>query len=80
MTRSRHNVPPEGPDRDALLPDDMPPRELHLNLAHHSGHDYHNPEGVAPPALGLVESRRCPRCWSPCEAFPTLLLNAGRSA
>ncbi|MHC5210046.1 MAG: hypothetical protein ACYTG2_04950 [Planctomycetota bacterium] len=30
--------------------------------------------------LGLVDDRRCPRCWSPCEAFPTLLLNAGRRA
>jgi MoaA/NifB/PqqE/SkfB family radical SAM enzyme len=31
-------------------------------------------------ALGLVEARRCPRCWSPCEAFPTLLLTAGTRA
>ena len=29
--------------------------------------------------LGLVEDRACPRCWSPCEAFPTLLLNLGRT-
>jgi hypothetical protein len=172
MTLSRHNVPAEVPDPEALLPDDVPPRELHLNLAHHSTHYYRNAEGVAPPAagalavvdalarrrgpprsaldlvearywararrflahgdpgvrcgslrasvyvgadlrvypctiferplgsladvghalrripelpgartaLGLVEARRCPRCWSPCEAFPTLLLNAGRGA
>ncbi|MGQ0552029.1 MAG: hypothetical protein ACT4PU_02280 [Planctomycetota bacterium] len=33
----------------------------------------------AAAALGLVERRQCPRCWSPCEAFPTLLLHAGRS-
>jgi len=31
-------------------------------------------------ALGLVESRGCPRCWTPCEAFPTLLLRLGRPA
>ncbi|HTE05180.1 MAG TPA: hypothetical protein VK824_03210 [Planctomycetota bacterium] len=31
----------------------------------------------AAEALGLVQARRCPRCWSPCEAFPTLLLGAG---
>lgn len=30
-------------------------------------------------ALGAVEARACPRCWSPCEAFPTLLLHLGRS-
>lgn len=31
-------------------------------------------------ALGQVEARACPRCWSPCEAFPSLLLRLGRSA
>jgi len=30
--------------------------------------------------LGLVEARQCPRCWSPCEAFPSLLLRLGRTA
>jgi hypothetical protein len=30
-------------------------------------------------ALEAVESKACPRCWSPCEAFPTLLLRLGRS-
>jgi len=34
---------------------------------------------TARAALGEVEARACPRCWSPCEAFPTLLLNLGRS-
>jgi MoaA/NifB/PqqE/SkfB family radical SAM enzyme len=34
----------------------------------------------AAAALERVETRDCPRCWSPCEAFPTLLLNAGRRA
>lgn len=31
----------------------------------------------AASALELVEARECPRCWSPCEAFPSLLLGAG---
>lgn len=30
---------------------------------------------AARAALLEVEARACPRCWSPCEAFPTLLLN-----
>jgi MoaA/NifB/PqqE/SkfB family radical SAM enzyme len=30
--------------------------------------------------LQLVEQRACPRCWSPCEAFPTLLLSLGRGS
>jgi hypothetical protein len=34
---------------------------------------------AARAALLEVEARACPRCWSPCEAFPTLLLNLGRS-
>ncbi len=34
----------------------------------------------AAEALGLVQARACPRCWSPCEAFPTLLLRLGRTA
>jgi MoaA/NifB/PqqE/SkfB family radical SAM enzyme len=179
MTLSRHNLPPaDGAsaacehDLDALLPDGIAPRDLHLNLAHHSGHYYRNGADVAPPpatalallervrarrgtrvsplelierrywararrfllegdpggacgalrasvfvgadltvypcsifdrplgklsdvglalrripelpgaaaALALVEERACPRCWSPCEAFPTLLLElAGRT-
>lgn len=29
-------------------------------------------------ALDEVEAQRCPRCWSPCEAFPTLLVGLGR--
>jgi hypothetical protein len=33
----------------------------------------------AAETLGLVEQARCPNCWSPCEAFPTLLLNLGRT-
>jgi MoaA/NifB/PqqE/SkfB family radical SAM enzyme len=173
MTLSRYNVPAAPvADPSALLPPDVPPRDLHLNLAHHSGHYYRNREDVAPPpdgagtlidvlarrrgrsrsaldllearywrlarrylargdagqdcgalrasvylgadlrvypctifahplgnladvghelrrihelpgahaGLDLVQARRCPRCWSPCEAFPTLLLNAGRGA
>lgn len=28
--------------------------------------------------LGEVDARTCPGCWSPCEAFPTLLLGLGR--
>ncbi len=28
----------------------------------------------AATTLDAVERRDCPRCWSPCEAFPTLLL------
>ena len=175
MTLSRHNLGAGGPAAappsdavalEALLPAGIAPRDLHLNLAHHSGHYYRNAEDVAPPpdtalallahvrarrglrlspldlierrywaharrflregdpgpdcgalrasvfvgadltvypcsifdrplgnladvglelrrlpelpeaavALGLVEQRACPRCWSPCEAFPTLLL------
>jgi hypothetical protein len=31
-------------------------------------------------ALGEVQAGACPRCWSPCEAFPTLLLHLGRGA
>jgi MoaA/NifB/PqqE/SkfB family radical SAM enzyme len=34
----------------------------------------------AAEALGMVQSRACPRCWSPCEAFPSLLLNLGRAS
>ena len=172
MTLSSSNVPAilDGPP-EALLPPDVPPRELHLNLAHHSAHYYRNAQDVAPPAapaqrlidavarrrglprgpldwmerrywriarrylqhgdpgtrcgalrgsvflgpdlavrpctifdrsvgnladvgyalrripelagarpaLDAVEARACPRCWSPCEAFPTLLLNLGRA-
>ena len=172
MTLSSQNVPAtlEGPP-ESLLPPDVPPRELHLNLAHHSTHYYRNTRDVAPPAatsrrlidalqrrrglsaspldwmerrywrfarrfldegdpgvrcgalrasvfvgadlavrpctifdrslgnladvgyalrripelaaaraaLEAVEARACPRCWSPCEAFPTLLLNLGRA-
>jgi len=174
MTLSRHNLPQAAAGATArelseLLPEGIGTRDLHLNLAHHSGHYYRNAPDVAPPAeaalalighvrgrrgvplsplelverrywararrylregdpglpcgalrasvfvgsdlavhpcsifdqpignladvgfalrripelpgareaLGLVESRRCPRCWSPCEAFPTLLLTAG---
>ncbi len=29
------------------------------------------------PTLVEVEARRCPGCWSPCEAFPTLLVGRG---
>lgn len=32
----------------------------------------------AAAALDDVEAQRCPRCWSPCEAFPTLLAGLGR--
>jgi len=172
MTLSSQNVPDgyHGPVRD-LLPPDVPPSELHLNLAHHSTHYYRNAPAVRPPAgtslrlIGALMQRRgwpvspldwmerrywnlarrhllegdtgvrcgalagsvflgsdlsvhpctiydrrlgnladvgyslrriaelpgaraardaveagaCPRCWSPCEAFPTLLLNLGRS-
>ncbi len=35
---------------------------------------------LAARVLREVETRACPRCWSPCEAFPTLLLNLGRPA
>jgi MoaA/NifB/PqqE/SkfB family radical SAM enzyme len=28
-------------------------------------------------ALTDVDARRCPGCWSPCEAFPTLLVGLG---
>jgi len=154
------------------LPDGVAPRDVHLNLAHHSTHYYRNAAQVAPPteaalalvaevsrarrrtlspvdalerrywaraerflregdagqrcgalrasvflaadltvypcsifdrplgrladagwslrrvgqlpgaraALGDVETGACPRCWSPCEAFPTLLLHLGRPA
>lgn len=31
-----------------------------------------------PGALAEVEARACPGCWSPCEAFPTLLVGLGR--
>lgn len=31
-----------------------------------------------PQTLESVENRQCPNCWSPCEAFPTLLYNYGR--
>ena len=172
MTLSRHNVPPQLPaDWRSLLPDDVDPAQLHLNLAHHSTHYYRNRDDVAPPPaaagalvaavqaarprslspLELVERRywtlarrflaqgdagqacgalsasvflgadlmlhpcsifdrplgrldaigfslrripelpgaaaaradvihgACPRCWSPCEAFPTLLVRLGRS-
>jgi len=174
MTLSRHNLPKETPatpeELDALLPEQIDPADLHLNLAHHSGHYYRNQTTVVPPtgpalalldhvrrraphaltplalierrywklarrflthgdvggscgalrasvflaadgtvypcslfdrplgrladvghalrrlpelpgareALGLVEQRACPQCWSPCEAFPTLLLGGGR--
>lgn len=166
-TLSRHNLP-AGARADDVLPD-VPARDLHLNLAHHSGHYYRNASDVAPdPAralvlidelqrrrgprldpLSLVEARywhfarrfllrgdpggacgalvasvylgadltvypcsihdrplgrlpdlgwqlrrlgersathaarleaethRCPGCWSPCEAFPTLLVGLG---
>jgi Fe-coproporphyrin III synthase len=176
LTLSRHNLPASaasGPAAlhalEAVLPTDVAPRDLHLNLAHHSRHYYRNAEDVAPPAeaalavldhvrarrgprfspleliehrywararrflrdgdpggacgalrasvflgadltvhpcsifdrplgnlrdvglalrripelpqaaaaLGEVEARACPRCWSPCEAFPTLLLELG---
>ncbi|MCB9899171.1 MAG: radical SAM protein [Planctomycetes bacterium] len=30
-------------------------------------------------ALAEVEARACPGCWSPCEAFPTLLAGLGRT-
>lgn len=169
MTLSRHNVHPNGlPEH--VLPLAVPARNLHLNLAHHSGHYYRNEEDVAPPVtetlalleahkrrrgpafgpLALVESlywrrardylikgdpggacgallasvylasdltvypcsihdrplgkladhdwslaracgsslgraaraeaeaRSCPGCWTPCEAFPTLLAGLGR--
>lgn len=33
----------------------------------------------AAAALRDVAARACPRCWSPCEAFPTLLLGPGVS-
>ena len=33
---------------------------------------------AAPAALAEAEERRCPGCWSPCEAFPTLLVGLGR--
>ncbi len=178
MTLSRHNLPEQfdpddaGADAtlDGWLPDEVDPADLHLNLAHHSGHYYKNHASVVPPigpalalldrvqrrtptslsplalierrywslarrflthgdvgggcgalrasvflaangtlypcsifdrplgrladvghalrripelpgareALGLVERRACPQCWSPCEAFPTLLLGLGR--
>ncbi|MFT7463091.1 MAG: hypothetical protein ACI9EF_001433 [Pseudohongiellaceae bacterium] len=29
-------------------------------------------------AWSAVEQRGCPQCWSPCEAFPTLLVGLGR--
>ena len=29
-------------------------------------------------ALAEVEAQACPGCWSPCEAFPTLLVGLGR--
>lgn len=32
----------------------------------------------AADAWSAVEGRRCPNCWSPCEAFPTLLVGLGR--
>ncbi len=172
MTLSRHSVPATLDDISAHLPTDIPLRDLHLNIAHHSSHYYRNPDDVAPPTaaaqalidhvrrrrpwrarvspLGLIEERywtyarrflergdvggrcaalrasvfvapdltvlpcsiferplgnladvgyalrdipqlpgaqdvladveaqRCPRCWSPCEAFPTLLAGMGR--
>lgn len=172
MTLSSRNLPErlEG-EAQALLPDEVPPAELHLNLAHQSSHYYRNDDDVRPPvapalrlidtvqrlrglpltpldwmerrywqiarrhleqgdpdvrcgalrasvfvgadlsvhpcsifdrklgnladvgyalrripelpgaraALGAVETGACPRCWSPCEAFPTLLLNLGRA-
>jgi len=31
----------------------------------------------AGPALTEVDARSCPGCWSPCEAFPTLLVGLG---
>jgi hypothetical protein len=34
--------------------------------------------GEADAALADVDGRRCPGCWSPCEAFPTLLVGLGR--
>ncbi len=173
QTLSRLNLParPDGPP-ERWLPDGVTPREVHLNLAHHSTHYYRNAAGQEPPAesalalvravagarglslspvdaierrywrlaerflregdaglpcgalrasvflaadltvypcsifdrplgrladvgwslrrlpelngardaLGLVETRACPRCWSPCEAFPSLLLRLGRTA
>jgi len=33
----------------------------------------------ATAALEEVQTRQCPRCWSPCEAFPTLLRRLGRA-
>ncbi len=33
---------------------------------------------AADGALADVEARACPGCWSPCEAFPTLLVGLGR--
>lgn len=170
MTLSRHNLPETLPDTPGdLLPSSLDADELHLNLAHHSGHYYRNARDVVPPtnsALALidqVQSRRrgvspldwierrywsiarrylttgdvggscgalqasvylaanmtvypcsifdhplghlgqvdwdltrlselagaetgrqavvqrsCPGCWSPCEAFPTLLVGLGR--
>lgn len=173
MTLSRYNLPDRtNGNLEDLLPHDVPSRDLHLNIAHHSAHYYRNSEDVAPPAatalalvdavrrartgrfapldlmerrywkaaqrylqdgdpgtscaalrasvylgpdmsvypcsifdrrlgdlaeigyalrripefsqaaevLGLVQARACPRCWSPCEAFPTLLLNLGRTS
>jgi hypothetical protein len=32
---------------------------------------------AAGAALREVDARRCPGCWSPCEAFPTLLVGFG---
>jgi MoaA/NifB/PqqE/SkfB family radical SAM enzyme len=173
MTLSKYNLPQEQPGCITdLLPAEIPLRDLHLNVAHHSAHYYRNAEDVAPPtatALALVESvthararhlgpldlmerrywkaarrfllegdpggpcgalrasvylgpdmsvypcsifdrrlgdlrdvghslrripefegaarvlaqvqdRACPRCWSPCEAFPSLLMNLGRAS
>lgn len=33
---------------------------------------------AAHPALADVQARACPGCWSPCEAFPTLLVGLGK--
>jgi MoaA/NifB/PqqE/SkfB family radical SAM enzyme len=35
---------------------------------------------AATQALGLVDARACPGCWSPCEAFPSLLAGLGTSS
>src|SRR5205814_6240708 len=57
--------------------------ELHLNVGHESGHYFDNlgyrVEQNHAEILRVIEER-CSHCWTPCEAYPTILGNLARAA